>query len=238
MKSEKLVGIEGFDISKSALLKSSKQVTVEIKFIHVDYKSVLPFKPSERVKLRDDFRHRIINKFIKNHIKNSFKRIKRGKNTFAIQTIYSGKDLAGILKLKEVKRIFILEIYGLKKKRVKKNNNEKVFGVKCNIKIQFEGFKSGRQMIDESIYLVRAKDFESAEKIFEKEFKKFEKVYFNTDMVLVKISLGEVVDIFETLLDDYSGMFKVEEVYSRYRYRKMKPEDVWDPLKTKEVIKF
>jgi hypothetical protein len=130
-----------------------------------------------------------------------------------------------------VQVVILLAVEGMQRRPSKKNRGREPlewYAVRARFAIQVEGQASGMQTYEERIVLVKARDFEDAERRLEPEFAEYSRSYFNGDWELVRWNFERVLDVYLTDLDrlDPTG----SEVYSKFSSRRMRPEYEWHPL--------
>lgn len=146
-------------------------------------------------------------------------------------------SLEWLLRQAEVRMVILLAVDGMQRRASKKNRSREPlewYAVQARFAIQVEGQTSGMQTYEDRIVLVKARDFEDAERRLEPEFAAYGQPYFNEDWELVRWHFERVLDVYLTNLDrlDPAGT----EVYSALRSRRMRPEYEWHPLPQKPQV--
>jgi hypothetical protein len=138
------------------------------------------------------------------------------------------KDISIVNSIAKIVILSILEIEGLGRTKKKQRKEKKYFSVKARFVEQIEGMTKGLQKCEDRIVLVKAYDFKDAEKRAMKEFKEYEQTYLSSNaLTMVRLKFEEVIYIYDVLEEEIDP--KGTEVYSEFKYRRMRPEYEWHP---------
>ena len=192
-------------------------------------KSTFHLPPEKRKSFIVDWSKNLFEKITKD-IK--FEKIKLEKN-WSRYTSFAG-TLTGdqLLKLKTSPFSFsltIIAIDGIIPKRQKRKRELGWYSVLARFVIQIEEQVSGLQTYENRIILVKAFDFDDAEKRVKKEFSEYATPYLNPDCKMVRWQFDEVIEIYHTHIKNFDP--NGTEVFSCLKKRRMKPEYVWNPRK-------
>ncbi len=138
-------------------------------------------------------------------------------------------DIRKLMQQPHIRFVWIISIEGMRPKKLRKSRKLEWYAVKARFICQVEGQIKGSLMYEDRILLLKAYDFEDAEKRAQKEFEEYSHTYLNSDHEMVRWQFEEVLGVYHTFIDkiDPAGM----EVYSEYGRRRMRPEYEWHPLR-------
>lgn len=230
----KIVLLSMYGLTQSKFLKLKKKVTVKIYLTFPKEEKYFEYKAADRITKINEILKQEYAGLIKALPHKNFVTYKSrgGPRNITIELLPS--EIKPLLNKKFIKSIWIEHISGIKKKKEKKQ--KLWFAVKAIFNIQFEGFKGGMNEYEERIVLVNAYNHEDAVKVAEKEFKEYSYSYLNTDMVMVRWNYERILSIYET--DIYKSKLDPSgtEVFSEFKYRKLKPKYEWHPIKKYKKI--
>lgn len=211
-KYSKFLGLERYKTTKVKLAKSNAKIKVHLKFERpceelrkIKYKNRL----NKSQKILNDIYTNFAEKF------NEVKPLKSEGNIYGAKLELTFKELVKISKLQFIEWISITKIEGFKKRKLK--YKKPYFSVVSKVLIDIEGIKKNRLSTELRIMLIQAKTKKEACQNVFKDFKEYEKPYFNPKGRIVQWKLIKIIDSYET--DVYkSGDFKNRygvEVYSK-----------------------
>jgi hypothetical protein len=225
----KISRINEFNISKKELRNSKIEMTVRILIKYPEYDKWLKFRPKRRKRKIDSALRQNFKLLKKVFFGKKFELIGNKDKPRGVKIQLDFNELRKLKKLKFVDSVYLIDIEGIEKKKLKLENKKMFISVKARFAIQVEGIKSGKQKYEDRILIIKAKSFKSAEKKLRKEFKEYQKPYLNSDGRLVRWRLEKFIDFFETDIyrsDDFNRK-SGNEIFSVLKERKLIPSLTW-----------
>lgn len=200
-------------------------VNIHLKYPDVD--SLLEFEPQERKRLIAQDHREKFNKLIQLNLFQDYERIGTTKRPTGVKTKIPFSALAEIQKLDFVD-IFTEKVDGAKKKKQRKQSV--FYCVKMTVIAQIEGVNSGLEQVDDQYVLIKAKSHDDAYAKIEKQKDEYEVRYLNSDGRFVRWKIESYDDCYQTDIKSFKDLKDPmgSEVYSKYRTRRMNPDNVWD----------
>jgi len=227
--------LENFGLTIPQFLKIKKKVSIDIHLKYPKYEKFFPYTAAVRkIKINEILQYEF-GKLIKLLPNSDFKIIGSKKSPSGIRITGNFSDFTILINKDFIDSIWIRKISGIRKRKPKR---EKLwFAVKALFNIQFEGFKGGMNKYEERIILVKAYTHDDAKKVAKKEFHEYSYIYLNTDKIMVRWNYERILatyeaDIYKDKLDPTGT-----EVFSEFKYRKLRPEYEWHPIKKYRSVK-
>ena len=222
-------GLDGYDLNLDQLQElEDRLIKVYIEIKSWPEKKYLKFRPQIRRKKRGEWYRNAYKNITEKWPSDEIKLVGSNRRPIGFVSIIKSNDIQYIRRISDIGRIKIIKVEGLRRKKQKRPKVKKYFAVKAGFVEQIEGMTKGLQRCEERIVLVKAYDFKDAERIAIKEFKEYEQTYLTDNgFTMVRWKFEEVINIYDVLEEEIDP--KGTEVYSEFKYRRMKPEYQWHP---------
>ena len=136
------------------------------------------------------------------------------------------RELLAIAGSAAVRSVHVAKIAGYRRRR-SRTSALAWYCVRAWVLIRVEQARSGIQMTEDRLVLVRASSFQDAKKRLRQQWREYAAPYLNSDGQMVSWSLAKVIDVYETCETEIDPAGT--EVYSKLGKRRMRPEYVWHP---------
>lgn len=229
-----IYNLDDYGLTYEKFLKLKNIVRVDIQLKYPKQESFFPYKPEDRRIKINEFLKQEHERLVKILPHEKYKTIKVAKGHRAVEIEILPIEIKKFEHKSFIDSVWIREIKGLNKKAKKTINKKQKswHNVNAIFTIQIEGTKGGLQRYEERMLLVKAYNYEDAEKVAKKEFKEYgEYKYLNENMQIVRWYFDKIVDIYEVDIYDDKPDPKGTEIYSKLRWRKSIPENEWHPIK-------
>lgn len=226
-KANKIYGLEDWVLDKN--YPNNKRI-VEVS-IHLQYPDITPFyeyEPAVRKKKIQQDQKEKFNKLIATKLFDDFKLIGKPRRPSGITVTIPYSHLAKIKGLDYISSIYIKKIDSATK--IIREDPEPFYCVKMTVAIEVEGRTSGIQTIEERYVLIKAKSRDDAYKKLEKRKNDYAEPYLNSDGHFVRWKIESFDDYFETEISGFADLNNPNgaEVFSKFKGRKLKKENIWD----------
>ena len=222
--------IYDFDEWKSdKKVPDSKQIAdVRIHLKYIELKKVIQLTPKERILTIDkDYRDKF-QKLLKTASFDAYKLIGHKKRPTGVETTVTIRDIQRLVRHSFIESIFINSVKGGKK--AIKTEPARFFCIKMTVAIQIEDLKNGLQTYEERYVLIKAKTSDEACRKIERQKKKYEQPYLNSQGQLVRWTVESLDDCYVTDIVSCDDLNNPEgaEVFSILKRRKLTKERHWD----------
>ncbi len=226
-----ITGLKEYNLTPEAFSRKDYVCEAAVYCVyHLPDKVLKPLSPSERKQKNSAFLRENYKSLVASVSSKNFKPIGPKNSPAGIEGTFNSRELIALFKKNNIRDVCIRSIKGLKKSAHKRAQQE-WYNVVCRYVIQIEKQNHGMQTHEIRHVLVKAKDFEQAEKKVWAEAKKYGNPYFNTDMEQVRWQLVEVIDVC-SILDDYNTVdqFGEEfvETYTKFESKRFDKKYYWD----------
>jgi hypothetical protein len=234
---KKIFGLEDWIMDPEI---SDKQRFIDIK-IDILYPgieelgNVQELTPAQRIKKRkalfQQTRQNLLDKKL-------FDTFESGPHIRHIKTRIPYSRLSKLARLNEIEHIWIKFVSDAKKRH--KTIEKRFYCVKMTIVIEIEGVKNGMQKIEENMVLVKAKSYDDAFNVVEKNRNRHEISYLNSEGEIVRWRIDSFDDCYETFIysSDEINVREGTEVYSKFKTRRMRKEYVWDGKTVSQIKRY
>ena len=229
-KSPRVHGLDQFGLSVPALTRlGPRQVRLSIQLVGKTVPQLTHLPPKERdIKLRVALANQL------KRMRRDFPEVEfvsRGKTkpSWTIDAVMRARDVTKLGAKPYVKDVTIGTIEDRKVKKVRPEL--RWFCVWGIVAIQIEGRTKGLVDLEDRLVVVKAFDFEDAERRLKSEWRRYAEPYMNPYGALVRWQLVSVQDVFSLSDDTFDP--RGTEVFSRLRTAQMRPEYRWLPQATR-----
>lgn len=218
-----------FGIDKIEELDSIVEpLNIRILLKYPNYKDLLKFKPSVRIKIIRQRKRDIFKEFLST-IDRTYKRVGSHIDPSGLEIECTKKEL---LKFNKDKRIESISIKGINEKyETEFESNELWFVFITRFAIQIENKIKGIQDYEDRILMIKAKNQKEAEKKLKKGFKRYEEPYLNIYGELVRWKFEEFIDVdvidYNFIEDLKNNGNEGIEILSRIKSRRLNKEKAW-----------
>jgi hypothetical protein len=226
---EILKGVADYDLSFEEFFKlKDRTILVEVIISNWPEKEFFKFRPHIRRRKRGEWYRDAYKKITKSWPSNILKKLGSNRIPIGFQSKMKIFELPKVPMNECINSIKIINIEDMPKKRLRKKREKTFYAVKARFVQQVEGMTKGLQRYEDRIVIVKAFDFKDAERRVLKEFNEYEDTFLcNNAFTMVRWKFEEILDIYDVLEEDIDS--KGTEVYSEFKYRRMKPEYEWHP---------
>lgn len=202
--------------------------SVRIHLKYIDLKKVIQLTSKERIIAIDKHFRDNFHKLLRTASFDTYKLIGNKKRPTGVETTIIIKDIERLTRHSFIENIFINSVKGGKK--TIKTEPARFFCIKMTVAIQIEGLKNGLQTYEERYVLIKAKTSDEAYKKIDRQKKKYEQPYLNSQGQLVRWKVENLDDCYATDIIGCDDLNNPEgaEVFSLLKKRKLTKERYWN----------
>lgn len=207
---------------------TKRTVSVRIHLKYIDLKKVINLTPKERTITIDKHLKNSFSKLLNKKLFDTYKLIGTSKKPRGVETIIHIKDIEQLANYSFVESVFISSVRGAKK--IENPEPSRFFCIKMTVAIQIEGLKKGLQTYEERYVLIKANSSDEAYKKLERQTKRYEKPYLNSQGQLVRWKVESLDDCYVTDIVNCDDLNEPEgaEVFSVLKRRKLTSKRYWN----------
>jgi hypothetical protein len=201
-------------------------VTIYLKYI--DLKKVIQLTPKERIIAIDKHLRNNLQKLLRTTSFDTYKLIGHKRRPRGVKTTITINEIKRLARYSFIESIFINSAKGGKK--TIKTEPARFFCIKMTVAIQIEGLKNRLQTYEERYVLIKAKTSDEAYRKIERQRKKYEQPYLNSQGQLVRWAVESLDDCYVTDIVSYDDLNNPEgaEVFSVLKKRKLTKDRFWN----------
>ncbi len=225
----KIYGLKEYNLDLKKLVDlGDRIVEVFVALEHWCEKDYFKYPPAIRRKKKGEWNRNAYKKIVEKWPSNSIQKSGSHFKPLGFTSQLKAKNFPKAIKIALMDHISILNIHDLPKIQNAVEDKNSYFSVKARFVRQIEGMKKGLQQYEERIVLVKAFSFEDAEKRAMMEFKDYEHTFLAAHgMEMIRWKFEEIIETYDVCEEEIDP--KGTEVFSEFKYRRMKPEYEWHP---------
>jgi hypothetical protein len=233
-----LLGLDGLGLTESSLRRMGSRRVEAVLHLNTYQvsKAVSRLPPSER----HEYLARRVDRWIKTlkrrfpvatfRVKEARRDPARARRWFELPTnltvVGPARALPEMARSASVQSVFVSKVPGHRRRR-RSPEKDGWFCVRAAVAVRVEGVSRGLQTVEDRFVLVRASDFDDAERRLRSMWREYAEPYLNPQGRMVSWALEEVVDVFDTMETELDP--RGTEVYSKLHGRRLRPGLVWRP---------
>ncbi|MDO7886343.1 DUF4288 domain-containing protein [Hymenobacter cheonanensis] len=221
--------LQAWGLTERELSRLANQAVVRFTLAYPDSQTVLAYPPAER---RRQISARLRAKYqaLKAALPpGPFEKLGSHHRPAGMRRRLPVEQLPALLALAAVEGIWVEEIEGLAPRA--SATEPKCWSIKARFAVQIEHATTGRQLVEERILLIAARNEEEARQKLRPTFVRYAEPYLNSDGQLVRWQFEAFLDAYEVEAGPLAGLLAAEglEVFSETKSRRLKSEFAWLP---------
>jgi hypothetical protein len=224
-----IYGLQDYGLTiKSFRNLGHRKVKIRCDIKEINWKSLFKYAPAKR---KEQLLEWYGGHFQKLNDKWPVDNLKGSEGTsipYHVTSVLLPQDVLKIRRFPEVARVWIKNINGLPKAKMKQ---ESWYSIEAEFIAQIEGQTKGFQTHERTVIIVKENTEKRAKQKAMKEFRLKEAIYLNTDYKMVRWAFQRIIGISNLYVIrgcDLDG----EEVFYEWKEKRIKPELEWHPMKT------